>query len=322
MEELISVIVPIYKVENYLEKCVNSIINQTYKNLEIILVDDGSPDNCPKICDTLAKKDKRIKVIHKKNGGLSDARNVGIESATGRYIGFVDSDDYIEPTMYSELISNLKETDSDLSICGRYINYENGKQVQNVTRSIKIEMERNDALIKLNSFSYFDMSACDKLYKAKMIKKIRFPFGKKCEDYYFMYQVFFKCKKIVYFSNPLYHYYQREGSITRNIQMDTAFIDASESQLEFFKKNIPELIYVGKTAYAFANIATYNKYIKYGVNCPTEEIKKFKINVYKNLKYVIKNSNISKTKKLQAVLFLINIKIYSAIIRKKQSLSN
>ena len=118
---LISVIVPIYKVEKYLNKCVKSIINQTYKNLEIILVDDGSPDNCGKICDKLAERDDRIRIIHKKNGGLSSARNAGIEIANGEYIGFVDSDDYIDNDMFETLYNNIKDNNADLSIIGYQI---------------------------------------------------------------------------------------------------------------------------------------------------------------------------------------------------------
>ncbi len=117
MNQKISVIVPIYKVENYLHRCVDSIINQTYTNLEIILVDDGSPDNCPMICDKYVKKDSRIRVIHKKNGGLSDARNAGINIATGEYIGFVDSDDYISLHFYQRLMNVMKVSDSDIVEC-------------------------------------------------------------------------------------------------------------------------------------------------------------------------------------------------------------
>ena len=126
----ISVIIPVYNVEEYLDKCVTSVLNQTYKNLEIILVDDGSPDNCPKMCDEWAKKDKRIKVVHKKNGGLSDARNSGIEVCTGEYIGFVDSDDYIDKQMYKELLKRIESTNSDMVMCG--INCVNDGKVYNL----------------------------------------------------------------------------------------------------------------------------------------------------------------------------------------------
>ena len=116
-QSLISVIVPVYKVEQYLDKCVESIVNQTYRNLEIILVDDGSPDNCPAMCDGWAKRDYRIKVIHKANGGLSDARNAGIAVASGEFIGFVDSDDWVAPFFYERLISILIDNDCDISAC-------------------------------------------------------------------------------------------------------------------------------------------------------------------------------------------------------------
>ena len=120
MDEKISVIVPVYNVEQYLERCVDSIINQTYKNLEIILVNDGSTDNSGQLCDKLAKKDNRIRVIHKENGGLSDARNVGIDEAKSDLIGFIDSDDYIDEDMYELLINNMKNANADLSMCGHY----------------------------------------------------------------------------------------------------------------------------------------------------------------------------------------------------------
>ena len=116
--ELISIIVPVYRVEPYLDRCVQSIVDQTYQNLEIILVDDGSPDNCPAMCDAWAAKDSRVKVIHKENGGLSDARNAGLAAAAGEYIGFVDSDDWISPDMYRLLYENMAEHGSDVSACG------------------------------------------------------------------------------------------------------------------------------------------------------------------------------------------------------------
>ena len=118
MDDLISVIIPVYNVEKFIDRCINSLINQTYKNLEIILVDDGSPDNCPGLCDDWAKKDNRIKVVHKQNGGLSDARNAGLERSTGDYIMFVDSDDFVDETICEVLLNDLKNNDADFSMCG------------------------------------------------------------------------------------------------------------------------------------------------------------------------------------------------------------
>lgn len=125
----ISVIVPVYKVENFLDRCVESIVGQTYENLEIILVDDGSPDNCPSMCDKWAEKDRRIKVIHKENGGVSSARNAALDIVSGDYIGFVDSDDWIDPGMYEFLYENSQKYDADISYCGTFYNYEDGTQV-------------------------------------------------------------------------------------------------------------------------------------------------------------------------------------------------
>ena len=117
MEELISVIVPIYKVEDYLDRCIQSLVNQTYKNLEIILVDDGSPDDCPRICDEWEKRDQRIKVIHKENGGLSDARNAGMKVMVGAYVSYIDSDDWIAQDMYQKMINAIKKNNADICEC-------------------------------------------------------------------------------------------------------------------------------------------------------------------------------------------------------------
>lgn len=314
-KDLISIVVPIYNVDKYLNKCIDSIINQTYKNIEIILVDDGSTDSSGKICDEYLKIDSRICVIHKKNGGLSDARNYGIEKAQGIYIGFIDSDDFINENMFELLYNNIIENNADISICGRYINYEDGREIIQHKNLIKFAMDKKEGLIKLNSFSYFDMSACDKLYKRELFDNIRFPFGKKCEDYYTMYKLFDKSDTIFYDSTPMYHYYQREGSISRNKIMDTAYIEASRSQIEYFKENQPDLLYIAYTAYAFANISHFNRFIKYNINYDKNVALELKSEVKKNLKYVLKNQYISKIKKIQAIVFSNSIHVY-VIIKK------
>ena len=156
-QALISVIIPVYKVEKYLDRCLESIVNQTYKNLEIILIDDGSPDNCPAICDEYAQKDSRIKVIHKANGGVSSARNKGIDVATGDYIGFVDSDDWIEPDMYETLIKNAEQYNSDISRCSYVISEsmsgQTSKSQDNGTIFLEdsIEMRRNQICSNCNA---------------------------------------------------------------------------------------------------------------------------------------------------------------------------
>ena len=200
-KDLISVIVPVYKVEKYLEKCIESIIKQTHTNLQIILVNDGSPDNCGKICDEYAKKDSRIEVIHKINGGLSDARNVGINRANGRYIGFVDSDDYIKEDMYEKLINLIKEYDADISICNLYDVIDGKKYVRNNENGIQ-EYSRLEILKEVLLDKNIQSYAWNKLYKKELFDEIKYPIGKKYEDIGTTFYVFEKCNKIVVTSKP------------------------------------------------------------------------------------------------------------------------
>ena len=216
MEDLISVIVPIYKVEQYLPNCLETLINQTYQNLEIILVDDGSPDKCPKICDQYMQKDSRIKVIHKKNGGLSDARNAGIEIATGKFIGFVDSDDYVDSKFYETLYRNIIQYDADVSVCN-FINTDQlgwygGKKTDHVIQFNNIEAL--EALYaKDTQMQKAMVVAWNKLYKKEVFGQIRYPVGKTNEDEYVIHSILYNSKKVIYSNSELYYYLQRTDSI-------------------------------------------------------------------------------------------------------------
>lgn len=316
MNNLISVIVPVYNVRNYLRKCVFSIIKQTYQNLEIILVDDGSTDGSDIIVDDLRKEDKRIKVYHKKNGGLSDARNYGIDRASGDLLAFVDSDDYLDKEMYETLYNNLIINNCDISICGRNIVYENGKKINKVNKDIRKVMNTKEALIELNSYKYFDMSACDKLFRKNVFKDIRFPYGKKCEDYYTMYKLISNSKFICYNSKPLYNYYQRPNSISRNTKFDNSYIKASESQVEFFEIYYPEIAYIAYTSYFFANVASYNNIVINNLNIDIKTKKNIIINAKNTFKYVIRNNTIPIKKRIQAIIFCNFTAIYNIIIKK------
>lgn len=233
--ELISVIVPIYKVEKYLNRCVDSILSQTYKNIEIILVDDGSPDACGEICDGYIEKDSRIKVIHKENGGLSDARNAGIEAAYGEYIIFVDSDDYIVPTMIEEMIEALIASKADLCICN--INYvdENGAVInnQNMRSPIKKGIYSRDDVLNflVNDGYWFYVTAWNKLYKTNVFRNIRFRVGKYHEDEFLIHEIIDRCDKVVCLEDRLYNYVQREGSIM-NTGYSIKNLDGIEAKAE------------------------------------------------------------------------------------------
>lgn len=240
--DLISVIVPVYKVEKYLEKCIESIIKQTHTNLQIILVNDGSPDNCGKICDEYAKKDSRIEVIHKINGGLSDARNVGINRANGRYIGFVDSDDYVKEDMYEKLINLIKEYDADISICNLYDVIDGKEYVRNKDNGIH-EYSRIDILKEILLDKNIQSYAWNKLYKKELFDEIKYPIRKKYEDIGTTFYVFEKCNKIVVTSEPEYYYLKRSDSLVNNVTEST-ILDYTEIIIQrylYTKENIKEL---------------------------------------------------------------------------------
>ncbi len=257
-EALISVIVPVYNVEKYLEECINSIINQTYKNLEIILVDDGATDNSGKMCDEFAKKDTRIKVIHKENGGLSDARNTGIDIACGEYIQFVDSDDCIENDMIELLYKNAKKYEADISMCSHYILTEEectpeGNGELNIYDRVQVLKE---ILLDERVRSY----AWNKLFAKELFNEIRFPKGKVFEDILTIPRLFEKSKKVVLDNQPKYYYRQRKGSIlhVQTKELRIAYINSALEIMNFIKEKEKSLIAYCAYNVAHITIKTYN----------------------------------------------------------------
>lgn len=233
--DLISVIVPIYKVEKYLDKCIESIINQTYYNLEIILVDDGSPDDCPNICNEWAKRDKRIITFHKKNGGLSDARNFGIEHCNGKYIMFVDSDDYIKSNMVEVLYKTIIEDKSDISICDYYISKENNITVHNFSQK-RFIVKENKYKYLYNEYGFVTIVAWNKLYAREIFNTIRYPKGKIHEDEFIICDLLNCANSISYVLEPLYYYVQRENSIMNKISLNRFdVVEALEKRVSFFE---------------------------------------------------------------------------------------
>ena len=298
MGDKISVIVPIYNVEQYLRKCIDSIINQTYKNLEIILVDDESPDNCGQICDDYAKKDTRIKVIHKKNGGLSDARNEGIKKATGKYLSFIDSDDYIEENMIGNLYKSIIENDSDISTCAKIIEYSNKKIIKNNKSNFCIN--NNEAMKRMLTFDEIDTSACDKLFKKDLFLNIKFPVGRYYEDMGTIYKVREKANKISHISDLGYHYIMRNDSITKEKfsekQLDSLyFAEKIEKEVEL---NMPEIKEAGEAYYYLEMINIKKEYNK------------------KIIK-IITNNNIKLHKKIMAIFIYFNL--YKIVVLLKHN---
>ncbi|MDY5030028.1 glycosyltransferase [Hallerella succinigenes] len=236
---LISIIVPIYRVEAYLSRCIDSILNQSYRNLEIILVDDGSPDSCPKICNEYAEKDARIRVVHKKNGGLSDARNAGIDIANGKYISFIDSDDYIHPEMISTLFDLLKSNDADISVCNFTPFTE---RVSPLNKAPTIDtLSGKDAAKRLYQSQYATQTvvAWDKLYKRSLFDHLRFKVGKFNEDEFFSYRALYLANKVVFTSQELYFYFIRTTGISKAITDPRSLngLDAKIEAIQFYKEN-------------------------------------------------------------------------------------
>lgn len=211
--DLVSVIVPIYKVEAYLDRCVGSVVAQTYENLEIILVDDGSPDNCGAMCDTWAAKDHRIRVIHKENGGLSDARNAGLAVATGEYISFIDSDDYIAPEFIAKLYKAMAQNGADIAECATAYVDEAGSILRHRNAAPVKEMGKLEALRRLILEDGIYQTVWNKLYRRVVIEGILFEKGKHHEDDFWTYQIFDRIGKLAVVERPMYYYLQRSGSI-------------------------------------------------------------------------------------------------------------
>lgn len=312
---LISIIVPVFKVENYLKKCVESIINQTYSNIEIILVDDGSPDNSGEICDEFASKDKRIKVIHKSNGGLSSARNAGIDVARGEYLGFVDSDDTIEPFMYEKLMASIEKDKTKLAVCAVNYVFENGKKITKSNLGEDVVFDFYDAMIEMNSHRIFDMGAWSKLYHKELFSNLRFPVGKLSEDYYIMYKIFDCAQKVSYVSTPCYNYLQRQNSITRNVNINHDHEYAAKTQMDYLSSKYPELDTLGHTAYASAALTVYDSYLKNGVKCSKDDLLHFKKVVDDNKEYINMSNFLSISKKIQFKLFSFSVPMYNIIFK-------
>lgn len=243
MEPIISIIVPVYNVEPYIRPCIDSILNQTFSDIEVILVNDGSTDNSGVICDEYANNDERVKVIHKEYGGVSSARNVGIQNASGYYIGFVDGDDRISKDMYKELHRLSVSTNSDIAICklGRVIN---GQLINQEHNHYVKELEHMEAMKELFKGVLYRFSLCNKLFHRKCFKDIIFPEGRIHEDLSTTYKLFANANKAIYTNKIGYIYVKRENSILTSKYHEKrleAFIGWDEI-LPFMNNNYPQLM--------------------------------------------------------------------------------
>lgn len=328
----ISIIVPIYNIQEYLEKCVKSIQKQTYKNLEIILVDDGSTDNSKKICDELVLKDERIKVIHKKNGGLSSARNEGMRNATGDYICFVDGDDYIREDYCEVLYNALIETKSDLSAVS-YKEIKNGKtRIYNSAARSKKEFDDkctvyngDEIIIQFLHWKNFRI-AWNKLYKAEIIKNQWFKEGATFEDMFFNYKVLSQTKRLAYVNSPCYCYIRRDGSISTTYS-EKNLNDFAEAIIDVFsgvKEEFPQLSNHNYYALLQWLMSLSLKYVTTDQKYP-KVIKKSEI-IFKELNEYIDKNDIEFLQMLskweKACLYAINYnkEMFYTILKKYQKM--
>lgn len=311
MDPLISVIVPVYNVENYIDRCIVSIVEQTYKNLEIVLVDDGSPDNSGSICDEWAQRDNRIVVYHKQNGGLSDARNFGTARAKGEFITYVDSDDYILPDYVEYLYKNLVENDADISCCNfvyvysdeRLICFEKNVEL-NVVEKITGEKACYD-LMTSDLGTFFVIAPC-KLYKKQIIEKAQYPVGRYHEDEATTYKYLYAADYIAKGDKKLYAYYQNDSGITHNKSEKNHrdVVWALNERSAFFRSK----------SNRYLEVASYSGFLSYYIYSNYDENKRFNKEVFAFAKQHWFNGDLSLKAKFKFILYAMSPKLYKKTI--------
>lgn len=317
---MISIVVPVYNVEKYLNRCIESIINQTFNNIEIILVDDGSTDSSGNICDEYKKIDSRIKVIHKENGGLSDARNVGIENACGEWIGFVDSDDYIAENMYEQLYCLIRKYNADIAICGVKDIYEGNAIIQN-KKIEEFACSGKEALELTLKGKQLAGSICNKLIHKKWLYNLKFLKDKTYEDAFITPELLLSVDTVACTTLSLYNYWHRIDSITTEEfslkRLDV--IEAYEYTKDVILERCPELI----------DVAQFRLYWAYFVVIDSILLSEnYKHNPYYSLisrylkrewRHIIKNNNFSSGRRIATIAFKLNVNLYRLLLQNRNN---
>ncbi|MCD2502361.1 glycosyltransferase [Clostridium sp. NSJ-145] len=319
----ISVIVPVYNVEKYLEKCIISILGQTFKDFELILVNDGSTDSSGEICNKYKKIDERIKVIYQKNSGLSAARNAGLEMAKGDYIGFVDSDDYINNNMYETMFKLAQENNADIVQCKfkKFYNDFLEENEENNTNRIFNISNSEEALYKLLSIGDMNVQcvvAWNKLYKSNLFNDIRFPIAKIHEDEFTTYKLFDKSKKIVFCESEMYYYRQVDGSIMNSKfnKRRLHYLEALEEQLCYFENRNKEIYKEILIKYEL-NLKIYYFRVKSNIENNKEILKEIRKKYYVVFKKLCENNKFMLKRKLINILFLVSPNLFQKIQKNR-----
>lgn len=310
---LISVIVPVYNVERYLHECVDSILAQTYISLEIILIDDGSSDSSGEICDDYAKKDNRVIVIHKENGGLSSARNAGIDVVGGEYVTFIDSDDYIEKDMIFVLYNNLIKYDANISVCSYYASYVTSNEALIDTNEILV-LNKEQAIEQCLKGEALTVSACFKLYEKYIFDKIRYPVGKYCEDAFVIVDVLSRAEKVVVETTPKYYYRQRKGSIMHNFKRAEDEIEARKHIFEKLEADYPNLHKAGKIQLLRATYRIFTEIINSKNYRDIPQYREIFSTIRKNHKFIAENIGLNLKGKVVFWTLRVNVRLYKLLI--------
>lgn len=317
----ISIIVPVYNCEKYISNCINSILEQSFKDFELILVDDGSSDRSFEICESFAKKDNRVRAIHQPNSGVSRARNRGMDEAKGEYIGFVDGDDCVDKEMYERLYKNLAYNNADISICG-IVNYFVKKDgTTEKVRQSQVDgfwiFSGEQALKEALQSRLYSVNPVNKLFKRELFDKLRYPEGKISEDAFLIPVVISKAGKVVYDSKPMYYYLRRENSITTSnfSDRDWDVVEAYKNHLNMVSEKFPNLKKVAKFRYLWAYTYVIDK-IMLSENSENylKDFKKAFDFIKKNILEIIFNPYFSLKRKIAVIVLLINKKIYKKMI--------
>ena len=312
----ISVIIPVYNVKQYLEKAFSSVVNQTYKNLEIILVDDGATDGSGELCDELAKTDGRAKVCHKENGGLSSARNYGLKNATGEYVIFIDSDDYIHEEMIESLYEEAKKADADVSVCGIMNVYSTKASPQCQEVTLRFECGPKEFLKELLIGEKIPGSICNKLLKKEIADELSFPVGKIYEDAFYHLDLVQHAKKYVVTTKPYYNYYHRGDSITtqRYNPEKLNMIEAYTGYIKYIKKEYPELMPEAFFRLAYAYFVVLDSMLLEKEYKSLPDYKKIVGFLKKNAFLIFRNPIFRKGRRIAALALKVNVSIYRSLM--------
>lgn len=310
----ISVIVPVYKVEPYIHKCVDSILTQTFTDYELILVDDGSPDTCGNICDEYAQKDARIHVIHKENGGLSDARNAGVKIACGEYVIFIDSDDYIDADMLSYLYENLKKADADMATCGIYEVY--ADRIEKQEEEPDFVCSGEEAFRCILRGHTIRGEIWNKLIKRSCISDLEFPKGKLYEDIFYTVDMMQRIKKVAVGTKPKYYYLHRSDSITGKAYRPKLFdiIDGYTKNYQVVQHAFPKLEEEAECLWIWSRFIVLDKMLleeNYRSIDRFEELVTF---IKQHFRRIMKNPYFQRNRKISAIVLLISIPLYRKLV--------